>query len=69
MLKTYSLIRKGDCFLLRRLIYPRCKLLVDIGKPIPEIKKIKFLDRCSATDMAKIINEIGAFLESFNVEC
>lgn len=69
MLKKYSLIKKGDCYLLRRSIYPRCKLLVDLGKHIPEIKRIKFLDECSVSEMAEVIKEIGSLLESFNQEC
>lgn len=69
MLKNYSLIKKDECFLLRRLIYPRCKLLVDLSKNLPEIKRIKFIDECSASEMAEVVAEIGALLESFNTEC
>jgi hypothetical protein len=69
MLKNYSLIKKGDCYLLRRLTYPRCKLLVDMGENIPEIKNIKFIDHCSVKEMAEVIQDIGAIFESFESDC
>jgi hypothetical protein len=69
MLKTFSLVKKGDFHILRKRTFPRLKARVDLRKLIPEIKDIDFLDCCSVAEEAQAITEVGVFLESFNLEC
>ncbi len=68
MKNNFSLVKKGDFYILKKLTYPHFKAYIDLSKPIPEIKDIDFSETCSPSAMEKAIKEMEVFLDDLKAD-
>lgn len=61
---SFDITEEGNNYYLERDKYPRMSLRLVFNDGIAEIKDIKLLDDCSATQVLQILQQIEDFLEN-----
>lgn len=56
--------KDGEFYLIQKHTFPRFKARFDYKTPLPQLVDIKFSDECEATDMAKALSELDAYMKS-----
>lgn len=64
MNQDFSLTKECDYHIVRKLSFPRFEAVIDLNKSLPEIKEIKYFEKCNADELENVIRDAGDFIAS-----
>lgn len=62
MFKIFRIRKIHQWLIIEKLHYPHIILFISFTDQLPEIKKIKILENCPASDIAKAISQVNSYL-------
>lgn len=64
MNRDFSLTKECDYYIFKRLSFPRFEAVLDLNQTLPEIREIKYFEKCSANELEDVIKDAGNFIAS-----
>jgi hypothetical protein len=66
--EVFSYKREGEFYSIQKHTFPRFKAIFDYSKPLPELMHIYFLDESDASEKARSLSELDAYMKSIRKE-